>query len=273
MVVHGAKRFASEVWSSVKGLHWDMGLRSSFEIPVRKGMRFRFERYGDVARMLYMQSHLVRLGKSFETGMLDLFCSYLSPGATVIDVGANVGMYSMAASRLVGPQGLVLAYEPDPVTFEVLTRNLAMNGCDNVRAFPYALSDREGLVDLSVPAAVKAGYVYGDAYRSMRKLEDGAAGIRAVSLDTHLEELGIAAADVMKIDVEGAELPCLRGAMVLLSGKGAPTILVECDEALCREFGNAVFDTLALLDGRGYVIRQLELHDWLALPQYIDPKP
>lgn len=114
MVVHGAKRFASEVLSSVKGLYWDMGLRSSFEIPVRKGMRFRFARYGDVARMLYMQSHLVRFGKSFETGMLDLFCSRLSPGATVIDVGANVGMYSMAASRLVGPQGRVLAMSPTP---------------------------------------------------------------------------------------------------------------------------------------------------------------
>lgn len=267
MIIHGAKRFASDVWSSVKGLHWDMGLRSSFEIPVRKGMRFRFERYGDVARMLYMQSHLVRFGKSFETGMLDLFCSRLSPGATVIDVGANVGMYSMAASRLVGPQGLVLAYEPDPVSFAVLRRNLEANGCTNVRAFPLALSDRPGHVSLSVPDVVQARYAYGDSFHSMTPLAEGdEGGIECVTLDAHLAGIGIARADVMKVDVEGAELGCLKGASGLLWGAGRPFLMLECDEALCRRFGNNVFETLAYLDGKGYVPEQIAAHDWVARP-------
>lgn len=267
MITHSAMRFASDCMSSVKGLYWDMGLQGSFRIPVRRGMRFEFARYGDVARMLYMQSHLVRVGKSFETGMLDLFCCRLTPGATVIDVGANVGMYSMAASRLVGPQGRVLAYEPDPVTFGVLQRNLERNGCTNVRAFPLALSDKAGRVRLSVPDAVQAKYSYGDSYHSMTPVEaDAEGGIECVTLDAHLAGIGIGRADVMKVDVEGAELACLKGASELLWGAGRPFVMVECDEALCRRFGNTVFDTLAYLDGKGYEPEQIAAHDWMARP-------
>ena len=232
-------------------------------------MAFRFARYGDVARLLYMQSHLVRFGKSFETGLLDLFSERVFPGATVIDVGANVGMYSMVASRLVGPQGTVLAYEPDPLTFRILRQNLEKNGCTNVQAFPLALSDRAGRVRLSVPDAVQASYVYGDSYRSMTPVEDGASdSIECVPLDVHLAGLGIQRADVMKVDVEGAELACLKGASALLSGDGRPFMLVECDEALCRRFGNNVFSTLSYLEQKGYVPEQIAAHDWVAHPSH-----
>ncbi|MBM3442308.1 MAG: FkbM family methyltransferase [Bacteroidetes bacterium] len=267
MMLHSTAKLLSDGWSTMKGLYWDKALRSFFDIPVRRGMSFRFARYGDVARMLYMQSHLVRFGKSFETEMLDLFCSRLTPGATVIDVGANVGMYAMAASRLVGPQGRVLAYEPDPVTYAALCRNLEMNGCANVRAFPLALSDRAGWVSLSVPDVVQARFTYGDSYHSMTPVAEGVeGGIECVALDDHLAGLGIACADVMKVDVEGAELSCLRGASGLLSAAGHPFLMLECDEALCARFGHNVFHTLSFLAQQGYMPEQIAAHDWVAHP-------
>jgi len=69
---------------------------------------------------------------------------FISPGMVVVDGGANCGIYTVAAAKLVGPSGLVLSFEPGAAAFEVLRKNVDLNGLANVRTYHAALSDKEG---------------------------------------------------------------------------------------------------------------------------------
>ena len=79
-----------------------------------------------------------------------LIRSQLKPGDTFIDVGANFGYYTVLASKLVGPTGRVIAFEPDPRSFQLLERNVARNGCTNVVLEQKALADKPGTLTLHV---------------------------------------------------------------------------------------------------------------------------
>lgn len=80
-----------------------------------------------------------------ETGFLEL---RMRPGMTFLDIGAHVGYFSVLAGRLVGPRGLVLAFEPDRRNYELLLANVWRNGLASVACFPWAVSAASGFVDL-----------------------------------------------------------------------------------------------------------------------------
>src|SRR5689334_5897732 len=80
----------------------------------------------------------------FERDVLAYVSRVLKAGMTVVDLGANIGYYTLLASRLVGPSGVVYAFEPDPLMFEYLTGNVARNRCGNVIAVDVAVTDRIG---------------------------------------------------------------------------------------------------------------------------------
>lgn len=71
----------------------------------------------------------------------EIFKKHLRGGMTVLDIGANVGYYTLLASDLAGPRGKVYAFEPEPVNYRILCENLKINGTENVAAFPKALSN------------------------------------------------------------------------------------------------------------------------------------
>jgi FkbM family methyltransferase len=194
----------------------------------------------------------------------------LKPGDRVLDIGANVGLYSLLGSQVVGSSGRIFAFEPNPKTFGVLLQNLEFNGCVNVNCAQIALSNRSGKVSLAIPDEVQAKYAYGDSYLSMYPEESknkGLGGVTCMELDVFLKENGVDFVDIIKIDVEGAEMLCFEGAKLLLSGSSKPVIIMECDEVLCRRFGYSVFDTLKFLDGFGYVFEQFDVHQWIAIPK------
>ena len=78
----------------------------------------------------------------YEEEVVPLMESLIRPGDTVVDVGANIGCHTLRMSRLVGPMGKVLAFEPDPQNLKLLRENLGKNNCTNVDVFPFALGDR-----------------------------------------------------------------------------------------------------------------------------------
>jgi FkbM family methyltransferase len=80
----------------------------------------------------------------YENAEIRFFERYLRPGMTVVDVGANIGLYSAIAARAVGPEGRVVALEPDPESFSYLLKTLACNGFRNVEAFQVAASSAAG---------------------------------------------------------------------------------------------------------------------------------
>lgn len=124
-------------------------------------------------------------------------------GNLFVDVGANIGGYSVRLSRKFKD---VLAIEPNPIAADRLHTNLKLNGITNVSIFEGAISDREGEASLSVPSSNKttrSSIV--EKYRS-----DTRYNVRTETLDSILE--GYSKIDLIKVDTEGAEVSVLKGA-------------------------------------------------------------
>jgi FkbM family methyltransferase len=128
------------------------------------------------------------------------FTQVTKPGDTVIDIGANAGYYTIIASKLVGPKGRVFAFEPDPVSFELLKKNVALNNCTNVIIEQKALSDKKGKLTLFVAEKNKGDHrVYQPAGESRSAID-----VEAVALDEYLKDHP-GQVNVIKMDVQGAE--------------------------------------------------------------------
>ena len=168
----------------------------------------------------------------WEKPVTDAFTARLKPGLTVVDIGANYGYYSLLAGSHVGwdgrsmSRGRVYAFEPNPRTFEILARNIQVNGLSSVvKAFPYAALDERKKVTLYTPDRFS-----GDAsVMSLARKADAQpvpvsqAQIEALTIDEFVRER----VDLMKIDAEGAEPLVFRGMRSLLDRSPELTIFME----------------------------------------------
>ena len=133
----------------------------------------------------------------------------------VADIGANIGYYSLLASRAVGDTGLVFAFEPDPRNYELLRRSIQANGYTNIVARQLALSDKKGSITLYADALNAGNSSLGreNIQRELRSFE-----VETETLDDFiLREAGGRKIDVIKMDVQGAEGLVLRGAGQVLN--------------------------------------------------------
>lgn len=163
--------------------------------------------------------------------------SFVSPGDWAIDVGANVGHYTAKLSRLVGAAGRVLAFEPVPRTFELLTANARQFPHPNVTLMNVAISDKATTMAMDVPE------VEGGAY--LAHLTDRDTGLRTLCLP--LDSIPLPQrVRFVKIDAEGHEFAVLRGMSDLLR-RDRPTLIVEVSSDESRAF----------LNERGYVMEKL----------------
>lgn len=167
---------------------------------------------------------------NFEHDELDFFTSYLRPRMCIVDVGANVGLYTILGSILVGPAGKVHAFEPSRDTFVWLERNIQLNGVHNVFLNQMALSDTQATMVLRADPL----HPQFDSHRFVEKLDvidklvDTDKVVQCTTLDEYLQSNGIGAIDFLKIDVEGAELLVLEGASRVLSNSKDLTLMLEC---------------------------------------------
>ncbi len=162
------------------------------------------------------------------------------PGFTVLDIGANFGVFTKLFSQLVGPQGSVIAFEPVPQTFRTLTVGIERYHRSNVQAKNEAVSDHEGVVLMAVPQYEKnAGdNLYQASIVDSSKSPHGFT-VKSVTVDS----LQLSRVDFIKIDVEGHELEVLHGSRRTLE-QHHPTLLVEVTsprtvEFLCATMGYA----------------------------------
>ena len=89
-------------------------------------------------------SEPIRRGEMFDPHILSLLREFIAPGSVFVDVGANIGWFTVIGSRLVGPAGQVIAIKPDPRNYEILKPNVALNGCGNVTLHPVAVGAAGG---------------------------------------------------------------------------------------------------------------------------------
>jgi len=188
-----------------------------------------------------------------------LFQRELTPGSVVFDIGAHVGYFSILFSRLVGESGRVFAFEPDPINFSLLQRNLASNACHNVTVRQAAVSDRTGPAELfRCPFNSGMNRLYGSVICSSDHV-----AVNTVALDALAEELPTP--DWIKLDVEGYELRALSGMRNLLRGSANPRLLVEFSPVISLEAGYSALELLEWMVELGFVAMDCHHGQWQPL--------
>lgn len=193
------------------------------------------------------------LDKVYEPHITMFLEKNLSKGSTFFDIGANVGYYSILASKLVGKGGHVFAFEPEAKNFESLKNNILLNNCKNITPFKKAIANQSGKSKLHIHPSNEGGH-------SIEQLEGSLdyQQVETISFDAFQKELFVdnASSVVIKIDVEGFELEVLKGMKSNLIRNDAPTIVCEVSRHtkevfdLVRSCGYKIysFDNREILD-------------------------
>lgn len=218
---------------------------------------------GDLNIHFSLSEHMQR--RIFWTGyynrrMVVLFDRMLKPGMTVIDVGANIGEISMTAAKRVGRAGRVIAFEPVDAIADQLQANAIRNHLDQITVARTGLSDTPAD---NIPVYASCGQgTPDDEHHGLGSLFGGKAGepelqrISITTLDIWLATHPVDRIDLIKIDIEGAELPCLRGAEVALR-RFRPVLIVEIQDTTATTAGYRASDILAFLSGLGYTFETI----------------
>ncbi len=225
------------------------GLR---RLDLGNGLQMEFDLSMDLDAFMY--DYLSRHGY-YEKEVASVLSELITEETTFIDVGANVGYFTVLFSRLAHT---VYAFEPVPAVFERLSRNVSLNGCKNVRAFQCAVSKRRGTLRL-FESKISEGH---DS--TVRRSEhDRSILVDAVTLDEAVEPS--AKNVVMKVDTEGSEMDVLLGALRLIESGKVSAIVLEWARGIYPNVANlrerfSLYSTLGsvevLDESRGrYVVR------------------
>jgi len=171
-----------------------------------------------------------------------------------LDVGANVGFFTVKAAKHLEKRGSVIAIEPHPVRFELLRQNVALNGLDNVTCLPFAVGSENGRGAIYEPDPSFGPHRL-DV--SCAPVGTAAIGVEVRTVDSLLETLGIRELALVKIDVEGFEPEVIGGMRQVLGDQPVPVIF----EALNS---HALERAVARLRPLGYAVEQIDQQNFLA---------
>jgi FkbM family methyltransferase len=176
---------------------------------------------------------------------------FLKIGMTVLDVGAHHGFYTLLFSKLVGPEGEVIAFEPSSREQKALHLNLRLNRCKNVSVEDLALGSEDSLGTLHIVD-------FQTGCSSLKPLASDIPGLRReinvhiLRLDSWIAAKGIRHVDFIKLDVEGGELGVFEGALEFLNRRPRPVILAELEDARSAAWDHRAKDTAGFLQGLGF---------------------
>jgi len=175
----------------------------------------------------------------------------LKPGMTAMDIGAYHGFYSLLMSKLVGPDGRVVAFEPSPRAFRKLTLHLKMNRTTNVLANHAAVADFSGTSEFYM---VRGYWTAASSLHRPAARQIVTVSVRVRALDDYLQEARIPAPDFIKLDAEGAEPQVFRGAMKTLTAPSRPIFLCEVDDGVISAGGweHSGESVLQSLEAKGF---------------------
>ncbi len=232
------------------------------EIEWLDGLRLRLPAGSETGRAIFVTGR-------YEPNEFSVLQKILRPGMTFVDVGANIGLYTLFAANKVGATGKVVAFEPSSREYEMLEQNIAVNALYNVRAIKRAVSNRDGEVELLVASLKNSGHNTVGKFGYATALER-TESVAAERLDEIIAREGYERVDVIKMDVEGAELAALQGAMNTLR-RLHPALLVEISDRTLEHQGASSREVLDLLASEGY--RFYGFDEQTGLPRPLERKP
>jgi len=187
----------------------------------------------------------------YEPLTTDLVRAEIRTGDVVLDVGANIGYYTLIFARSVGPEGRVFAFEPEPGNFSLLQENVSTNRYRNVTLSRLAVSDRTGSARLYVDAGNAGDCRIYDSRDNRPSIE-----VETVRLDDYFEPPP-GRIDLIKMDIQGAEPAALRGMQGLLERHRRVKLVVEFWPYGLRLFGTDPEEFLRMLCGAGFSLWNL----------------
>jgi len=212
-------------------------------------------------------------GMLYEPDVAHVMMRALHDGDVALDVGANIGFFTVMMALLTGPCGRVAAFEPGADNLVRLRRNIATSGVQNVTIVEQPASDTEGPVLFYLNSDVSGGHALwnpGKFPGNAKSEADLRVGrVLATTLDAAALALGLPAPKLIKIDTEGAEHRVLMGAAGLLSGRRVPYVIAELHEFGLVELGSSQRDMRRFMEAQGYATFGLYFDG--AMPKLIPP--
>jgi FkbM family methyltransferase len=221
-----AGRAGTEVVCRRRGVRWSLDLSEGVQFGIYTGL--------------------------YERATSKLLRDLATPGSLVIDVGANIGAHALPLARAVGPPGRVIAIEPTDAAYGRLLRNRQLNPeiADRIVPIQAALGSPAGGLEPAYYAAWELTQT-GKRHPVHGGTRQSAAGARFHTLDDLVEARGWAPIALIKIDVDGAELSVLRGAVRLIE-RDRPTVVFEVCPYLVTDGGDSPATLLEFFTSRGY---------------------
>jgi len=190
----------------------------------------------------------------YEEYQTELFKKLIKPGMVVVDIGANIGYYTLIAARLLKDDGRVYSFEPEPNNYELLVKNIRINGCTNVIPLQKAVSNIGGKVRLFLDEVNLGKH----SLSEYNVLKAGFVEVEAVTLDDFFESVvKNNKVNLIKIDTEGAEGLIIEGAGRILSDNDLKIIMEFWPYGL-RNIGTDPLELLHRLQNYGFKIRLID---------------
>jgi FkbM family methyltransferase len=221
-------------------------------------LKFRIDRATYMGSNIYWKGHHQRADIIF-------LKSVLKPDMVFVDMGANQGEFTVVIGSIL-PQGKVISFEPVASIREDLEQNIALNNLKNVLVYACGVSDTEGVLPIFTSEDTERqqsiheglGTLYQTDYRSK---QIGMIPLRP--FDDVFKETGLKRLDAIKIDIEGAELFALKGALNSIKTHKPRHILIELNQETSKAAGYEVRDVIEFLEKLGYGWHELSKHGQL----------
>lgn len=237
-------------------------LKSPRLIKWYSGLKFMIYPDNDIGRVLFISG-------IYEPNSLLVVKSLLKPGSVFLDIGANAGVFSLAASQWVGSEGKVIAFEPSSREYRLLEENVSLNNLSNVCLEKLAISNTNGSGALQIAVGQHNGQ---NTLCNEFAYEGVSSGItEAVSLttlDQYVLEKKLSRVDLIKLDIEGAEYLAFQGAKNTLQ-KLRPALIFEIVKSALQKNGIDIRDLEAFLDAVGYKTYCIDEETARLMPQQL----
>lgn len=235
------------------------GVRPLYNTVIRSLARRRgLERLVNGTDALRIAPEWRGIQEVYEPSVWQRFTNDARAGDVVVDVGAFIGLYTIALAKRVGSRGAVIAFEPDPTNFAWLQRHVALNHVEpTVTLLCAAVADRAG----------EAGFLSRHNESHLGSVQDGGLTVPVTTLDEAFPRQRV---DLLKVDVEGYEEQVLRGGIRLLSdaARGPRTMYIEVHPYAWQGVGSSSESLLRLLDTCGFSVSTLGGQPVRVIDQY-----
>ena len=186
---------------------------------------------------------------AYEEEVIESLEGILKIGDTFVDLGANEGFFSIMASRIVGPEGVVICIEPQSRLQRVLVRNIAENNAFNINTFQRVISDSQGIASLTLAPDTNTG---SSGLMRVTKYKTETEDVIQVTLSKFISQLNIRKINLMKIDIESFEYEAILGSKEIFMTDLIENIALELHPEILKLRNRSGSDIVEFLYSAGY---------------------